>query len=247
MLHTGRLAIGILAVAACASAASAQKHFGLDYGNSGSPPATFANSGLARTSFLGSLVGVGTETFESFSAGTVPATLTFPGAGTASFASGLGGSIYNTGMACCGRYPGSGVNYLETQSASSGSTFSISFSAPVAAFGFFGTDIGDFGSQLSLQFWLGGSVIDTWLLPYVAASSYDPTLDGSAMYVGYINTGLFDRVDFLGTNGSDYFGFDDMTVGSLQQVNTAPEPGTWALMATGLGMAALVMRRRRRT
>ncbi len=246
MNSLGRLAVGALAVAAVSTAASAQKYFGLDNGNGGTPPSAFTQSTIAKSSFLASLIGVGTEGFEGYNYGDVPSTLTFAGAGTASFASGLGGSVFTAGAACCGRYPGSGSNYLETQSASAGSTFSINFSAPVAAFGFFGSDIGDFGSQLSLRFWLGGSVVDTWLLPYTAASSYDAALDGSAMYVGYINTGTFDQVDFLGTNGADYFGFDDMTVGSLQQVTSTPEPATWVLMGTGLGAAGLLSRRRRR-
>lgn len=225
------------AAALMAAPLSAQTFFGLD----SAPPGMGPNANAARTSFLSNLVGVGTENFESLS-GSSP-TLTFPGAGSASLL-GTGSVLSSPGA---GRFATSGSRFYETRSTNSGSTFSVRFGSAVAAFGFFGTDIGDFGSQLSLQFWRAGSVIDTWALPYAGpgAGGYSSLLDGSLMYAGYINTNEFDRVDFIGTDASDVFGFDDMTVGSLQQVNTVPEPSTYVLMASGLGMVGFFARRRR--
>src|SRR5206468_3122291 len=50
-------------------------------------------------------------------------------------------------------------------------------------------------------------------------------------------------VDYLATYNS---ALTDEQVEDLQQTFTTPEPGTLALMATGLGVAGLIRRRRRR-
>jgi len=67
------------------------------------------------------------------------------GAGTATFTG--TGQIANvpSGDNGFGRYPISGNQYFDT-----GSVFTITFSTAIAAFGFFGVDIGDFGGQVTL-------------------------------------------------------------------------------------------------
>jgi hypothetical protein len=113
------------------------------------------NADAAKTAFLSNLVGVGTETFESFSNGTpAPLDIAFSGAGTATLA---GTNAYvstvSTGTNGVGRYPISGDNYLET-----GSNFTVSFSQAISAFGFYGIDIGDFSGQLTITYENGDSV-----------------------------------------------------------------------------------------
>jgi hypothetical protein len=45
-----------------------------------------------------------------------------------------------------------------------------------------------------------------------------------------------------------HWAFDVLNVGSAVQVdNGVPEPGTWALMITGFGLAGALLRRRRHT
>ena len=215
-----------------------QTFFGVD------PNGSSANSTSARNAFLAFLTGgVGTETFEGLGVGTTNPALTFPGAGTASLTG--GGTVIDD--PCCGRRAISGSNLYETRSAADGgTTFVINFSDPVAAFGFLGTDIGDFGSQLTLRFFLAGGGSVDWGLPYDAGESGE----GDLMYAGYINTATFTSVAFIGTESEDVFGFDDMTVGSLGQVNpnpsVVPEPATVVLLGSGLvGVMGVAYRRRR--
>lgn len=230
------LVILTLGLSVSAALAFQATYFGEDLGKGENVrlPA-FPNASAARASFLAQLVGVGTENFESFSIGAgAPLSLTFPGAGTATL---LGsGSIANvpSGTNGFGRYPTSGNQYWEV----SGS-FSINFSNPVAAFGFYGIDIGDFGGNVTLKTENGQTV--NYVIPHTINGS-----GGGVLFFGVIDTNNpFVNATFGNTAaGIDVFGFDDMTIGSVQQVRPVPVPATILLM--GSGLLSLGLRRMRR-
>ncbi len=190
------------------------------FGEDLDPGVSSANSAAANANFLSQLSGVGTEDFESFTGGqSVPFNSNFTGAGTATF-SGTG-QIEDSPRA--GRFATSGSQYLETRNG-----FQIDFSTAISAFGFFGTDIGDFNGQITLDFLSGGSTQYTVQNTIGAAN-------GSLLYWGIIDVlNPFTRITFGNTNTNDVFGFDDMTIGTIAQVNPVPVPAALFMFAPTL-------------
>lgn len=193
--------------------------------------ASHPNADAARASFFSRLVGVGTENFESFANGTPgPLAISFGAAGTATL-TGAGATIVSvpSGTNGFGRYPVSGNNYWEA-----GANFVVNFSAPVAAFGFYGVDIGDFAGSLTLTLTGGGAQV-------INVGNAVNSPGGGVIYFGFIETQTFTSIAFGNTAaGTDAFAFDDFSVGSLQQV--VPEPASVALLSIGILVIGLTRR-----
>ena len=214
-------------------------YFGEDLDGSQLVASSFTNSLAAEALFLSSLIGVGTETFDGFALNTTNPSLSFPGAGTAQLTG--TGCVSNITQSACsnpvdastpggtngfGRYPVSSPNYFEVNAGD----FVIDFSAPVAAFGFFGVDIGEFGGTLGVNFFNGATLVAAPTLAYTPS-------DGNAFFFGFIDAANpFTRVTFnIGGSSGDVFAFDNMTIGSVEQVvPQVPEPASMLLMLSGL-------------
>lgn len=129
--------------------------------------------------------------------------------------------------------------------ASGSGQFSITFDRAISAFGFYGTDIGDFGGILSL-------VLKPWdvTLPLetlvVRPQTTSAAANGLALFYGFANASrAYSSISFV-TSGtlldnanSDYFGFDDFVVADAGQFLTPPttgipEPGSLALAGLAL-------------
>lgn len=116
--------------------------------------------------------------------------------------------------------------------------FTVSFDTPISAFGFYATDIGDFGGQIILT--LNDSVVSEIIVPNTIGSNGDT--DPSVLFFGFITDEEFDMISFSSTaENADGFGFDDMLFGTRGQIIPLPSASGMAF----LGLAGLAARRRR--
>jgi hypothetical protein len=131
--------------------------------------------------------------------------------------------------------------------------FTITFSEPVSAFGFFGTDFGDFNGQTELV--INGDALNPIVMPHPRTSP--PTMDSdgniienelnaSLLFYGLVGLDgmTISSVAFRNQGGIyDRFGFDNLVVA---QVSDVPEPASMTLLFSGLLVGGLVQRRRSR-
>lgn len=232
-------AIGVTALIGIGSAQAAPVIFfgeDLNVGSTVGP-----NSTAARASFLSSLTGVGNENFESIASGTgTPISVSFPGSVgsiSANLTSTGGVSVVNGPNA--GRFATSGTNYL---SVSSGAAFTLTFGTAIGAFGFYGTDIGDFVPSNMVMTLTDSNNVTT---QQIVGHSIGSGGNNNSLFWGFTDTGnSYTSITFSNPGGGDIFGFDDFVIGDQQQIVVMPEPGMIAVF--GLGLVGLGLARRRR-
>lgn len=192
----------------------------------------------ARNAFLAELTaGIATENFDSRALGSPPIALTFTG-GLAVINGTLTGGGALIGEASTGTYATSGSQFYDNQS----EEFMVSFTTAIAAFGFYGTDIGDVNEALTIILDRGLAGERSFVVDNTIGAE-----NGSLLFWGITDTAqTFTTVTFSDSSG-DRFGFDDLTVGDVRQVvGRVPESSTWAMMIAGFGIVGFAMRARAR-
>lgn len=235
------IAASLLLCISTTSEAALITFFGEDFGGGRS------NSDIAQADFLTHLANkglttIGTENFENSTVGAqAPLSLTFPAVSDATL-NGQYGRVRDNANG--GRWATSGTNYW----AAATGDFSIDFSNPISAFGFYGTDIGDWGGALTLLLNFSNGTSHTLNVGNTLGSN--SSTNGSLLYFGFYSENSNDiitSISFLNDkdpndpDNDDAFGFDDMTIA---RHNPVPEPSTLLLFTAGLaGLAARARRK----
>ncbi len=207
-----RAAWAMLIGALCAAPAPAgfRTFFGEDFVG-GDPIAPRPNADAAAAAFFSQLTGVGTESFEAFAAGTPPPFVVNFGVDTATL---TGSNTTVEAASPTGQFATDGNRFLLVRDTGE---ITISFSSPQGVFGFYANDVGDFGGQLVVA--LNDPAGTTLPVPSGATVPAD---SGAVLFFGIIGETVadtFTTIQFDNVSGmADFFGYDEMTIGQIQQV-----------------------------
>jgi hypothetical protein len=175
-------------------------------------PTILTNTFASAASFAAHLPGVIACNFEAYPSGSSPTNIFF---GTNIAA--LSGSrqiltVSDPTDTLNGAFPISGTNALLLSDTQPG-FFSLDFSSPQAAFGFFGTDFGELGGMRVGLIWANATRTD------VDVPVIRPQGSGGAFFFGVISKDMpFVRVEFVRVGTADGFAFDNFTIATPEQI-----------------------------
>ncbi|NEO27505.1 MAG: PEP-CTERM sorting domain-containing protein [Kamptonema sp. SIO4C4] len=230
--------------------------FGEDLNDSFTDPLlTYPNASQAEQDFLTNLNNPITETFEGFQDQTnSPLTLNFGLTGTAQLqGNGFIQQLPPGTTNGFGSYPISGEKYWETNVAQNSLT--LEFSKPVAAVGFYGVDVGNFGGNLQLNLTRTDGTTTTLKVPNTLGSFPSNPTQGSVLFFGFIAENPAELLASMSFNmmsvSSDPFGFDNLTLSGFNQVkppdppHPIPEPSHWLSLLIVGGCLTFISGKRR--
>jgi hypothetical protein len=145
------------------------------------------------------------------------------------------------GLTNAGTFPTDGIQGISINSANN---FKIKFASPLAAFSFWGTDLGDSKNTLTVVLRKAGVNVQSRLIDYLDANAGN----SSVFFFGGIAQNVaehFDEVELLSSISSDgdAIGIDQLTVGTSAQLTPADAVPTPALLPGLIALAAGARRR----
>lgn len=130
---------------------------------------------------------------------------------TATF--GSTGAVASTSTAS-GRFNTTSGGSIYIQAGGALTMLSITFDAPISAFGSYLTDVGDFSGQVSIVLYKSGGGTVTHDIDHTVNGS-----SGSLMFVGFVDdVDEYTQIDYIASSTLEGIGFDDMYIATQAQL-----------------------------